>query len=573
MTLIVIQCVSKEDAISQLRESLVTFWDKDGKPKADKVFALVLDGASLKFCLESLGKSLLLELGFRCKAVLFCRVSPLQKALVVKLVKEGSGAVCLAIGDGANDVSMIQEADIGVGISGKEGLQAVMASDYAIPQFRFLTKLLLVHGRWAYFRSAELVLNFFYKNIAMLMVLFWFQFYCGFTASLAIDFTYTMFFNTLFSILPTVLVGMFDQDISAALSLKTPQIYLKGIRQEEFSMERFWVYIGHGVYQSIICFFGVYLFIHDGNTSKGYDYDGTAFSTLLAFPMILIINIFGTTNWYSWSWINYASFTVSMLIWIIYLIIYDSTPGSQTFGLLQTLFVSPSFYAILAIMTAMTLIPRIIIKYCQQILYPSDTDLLREIHRNGRKVAPVALEVGVDSIPTITIKDTDTASIKLPDLAQSINSLWKSAVTDGFGFKGSISRSNTNQSGSKHTRTISVTKAVQFATQFVKSLAPKVKTEKRVSVVYMGTPDREGVPYTGYGFSQDRGMVDTIIANSNEEAKDGSPGELNDRRARYPNLAQSKLRNFSNSIQSLLGIVPRNSGLGAPPSDTESRQS
>ena len=88
--------------------------------------------------------------------------------------------MCLAIGDGANDVSMIQEADIGIGISGKEGLQAVMASDYSIAQFRFLSRLLLVHGRWSYMRISELVLNYFYKNVSFLFILFWFQFDSGY---------------------------------------------------------------------------------------------------------------------------------------------------------------------------------------------------------------------------------------------------------------------------------------------------------------------------------------------------------------------------------------------------------
>jgi phospholipid-translocating ATPase len=179
MTLIVIQAESIGQTFSQIREALTTFWDSKGQPNGDGEFALVIDGNSLKFALESPLKSLFLELGCRCKSVLCCRVSPLQKALVVKLVREGLGAMCLAIGDGANDVSMIQEADIGIGISGKEGLQAVMASDYGIAQFRFLSKLLLVHGRWAYVRCAELVLGFFYKNIVWLLINFWFQFYCG----------------------------------------------------------------------------------------------------------------------------------------------------------------------------------------------------------------------------------------------------------------------------------------------------------------------------------------------------------------------------------------------------------
>ena len=79
-------------------------------------------------------KNVLLQLAMLCEGVICCRVSPLQKALVVRLVKDGLGSMTLAIGDGANDVSMIQAADVGVGISGEEGLQAVNSSDYAIAQ-------------------------------------------------------------------------------------------------------------------------------------------------------------------------------------------------------------------------------------------------------------------------------------------------------------------------------------------------------------------------------------------------------------------------------------------------------
>lgn len=119
-----------------------------------------------------------LELAVMCKAVVCCefgpalsssssadravpcagRVSPLQKALVVKLVKKNLKAILLAIGDGANDVSMIQAAHVGVGISGVEGLQAARSADVAISQFRFLKKLLLVHGTWSYQRLSKLIL-------------------------------------------------------------------------------------------------------------------------------------------------------------------------------------------------------------------------------------------------------------------------------------------------------------------------------------------------------------------------------------------------------------------------------
>jgi len=105
--------------------------------------------------------------------VVCCRVSPLQKALVVKLVKRHLKAILLAIGDGANDVSMIQAAHVGVGISGLEGMQAARSADVAISQFKYLKKLLLVHGAWSYQRLSKLILYSFYKNITLYMTQFW----------------------------------------------------------------------------------------------------------------------------------------------------------------------------------------------------------------------------------------------------------------------------------------------------------------------------------------------------------------------------------------------------------------
>lgn len=76
----------------------------------------------------------------------------------------------VSLGDGANDVSMIQAADVGIGISGQEGMQAVMASDFAMSRFKFLERFLLVHGHWSYDRLANMVLYFFYKNAVSLVL-------------------------------------------------------------------------------------------------------------------------------------------------------------------------------------------------------------------------------------------------------------------------------------------------------------------------------------------------------------------------------------------------------------------
>lgn len=154
-----------------------------------KPLALIIDGKSLEYALEDDIKMTFLELAVMCKAVICCRVSPLQKALVVKLVRNNvEGAVTLAIGDGANDVTMIQAAHVGVGISGLEGLQAARSADFAIAQFRFLKKLLLVHGNWAYSRLCKVILYSFYKNITLYLVQFWFALDNGFSGQVTFPF-------------------------------------------------------------------------------------------------------------------------------------------------------------------------------------------------------------------------------------------------------------------------------------------------------------------------------------------------------------------------------------------------
>ena len=174
MDLFIIQGKSSLEVTNQLEKSFLRFKESFNEG------GLVIDGESLRFALEVTStRELFLKLGTFCKSVICCRVSPKQKAQVVRLVKRGLGKMCLAIGDGANDVSMIQEAHVGVGLTGEEGLQAAMASDYNIAQFRFLTKLLLVHGRWSYLRISEMILLFWYKNIAWVLAQFYFQIFSG----------------------------------------------------------------------------------------------------------------------------------------------------------------------------------------------------------------------------------------------------------------------------------------------------------------------------------------------------------------------------------------------------------
>lgn len=172
MTLLIINEENAAGTKSNIENKLTAVRSQAAAAELETL-ALVIDGKSLTYALERDLERQFLELAVMCKAVICCRVSPLQKALVVKLVKRHLKAILLAIGDGANDVSMIQAAHVGVGISGVEGLQAARSADVAIGQFRYLRKLLLVHGAWSYQRVSKTILYSFYKNVALYMTQFW----------------------------------------------------------------------------------------------------------------------------------------------------------------------------------------------------------------------------------------------------------------------------------------------------------------------------------------------------------------------------------------------------------------
>uniref|UniRef100_A0A8C6UTC7 Phospholipid-transporting ATPase n=1 Tax=Neogobius melanostomus TaxID=47308 RepID=A0A8C6UTC7_9GOBI len=166
--------------------------------KVDGHYGLIINGHSLAYALEKDLRLEFLRTACMCQTVICCRVTPLQKAQVVQLVKKYKQAVTLAIGDGANDVSMIKAAHIGVGISGQEGMQAVLSSDFSFAQFRYLQRLLLVHGRWSYLRMSKFLCYFFYKNFSFTFMQFWYAFFCGFSAQLCLDTHYWTAVNQFF---------------------------------------------------------------------------------------------------------------------------------------------------------------------------------------------------------------------------------------------------------------------------------------------------------------------------------------------------------------------------------------
>ncbi|KAL3449257.1 hypothetical protein BJX65DRAFT_46441 [Aspergillus insuetus] len=360
---------------------------KDHSPPA-ATHAVVIDGDTLKIMLTDEMKQRFLLLCKQCKSVLCCRVSPAQKAAVVRLVKEGLNIMALSIGDGANDVAMIQAADVGVGIIGEEGRQAAMSADYAIGQFRFLQRLVLVHGRYSYRRLGETTANFFYKNLVWTFALFWYSIYNDFDGSYLFDYTYIVLVNVAFTSLPVILMGIFDQDVDDKVSLAVPQLYKRGIERLEWSQTKFWLYMLDGFYQSVMCFYMPYLLYEPANFvhASGKDVsDRNRMGILVATCAVIASNTYIIMNTYRWDWLTVLINVISSLLIFFWTGVYSSVIASaqfynsaaQTYGAL-------SFWVVLLVTVMICLLPRFTVKSIQKVFFPLDVDIIREQVTQGK---------------------------------------------------------------------------------------------------------------------------------------------------------------------------------------------
>uniref|UniRef100_A0A8C6LNS6 Phospholipid-transporting ATPase n=1 Tax=Nothobranchius furzeri TaxID=105023 RepID=A0A8C6LNS6_NOTFU len=332
--------------------------------------ALVIDGNTVSMALSPDLQDRFVDLAKRCRTVLCCRVTPLQKSEVVKLIREKLKVMTLAVGDGANDVNMIQAADVGIGISGQEGMQAVMASDFAISRFKHLRKLLLVHGHWCYTRLANMIIYFFYKNVAYVNLLFWYQFFCGFTGTAMIDYWLMIFFNLFFTSVPPIMFGIFDKDVSAEVLMGVPELYRMGQGKGEYNFLSFWISILDAFYQSLVCFFIPYLAYQDSDVDM-FTF-GTPMNTVALFTILLHLSI----EIKSWTLVHWITMLGSVGLYFIVTLAYNATcitcnPPSNPYWILQSQMADPMFYLICTISTVAALLPRYMFHVLKNSISPS----------------------------------------------------------------------------------------------------------------------------------------------------------------------------------------------------------
>uniref|UniRef100_A0A4W4HD04 Phospholipid-transporting ATPase n=1 Tax=Electrophorus electricus TaxID=8005 RepID=A0A4W4HD04_ELEEL len=318
--------VINEESLDGTRETLSHHCNMLGDAlHKENDFALVIDGKTLKYALTFGVRQYFLDLALSCKAVICCRVSPLQKSEVVEMVKKHVKVITLAIGDGANDVGMIQTAHVGVGISGNEGLQAANSSDYSIAQFKYLKNLLLVHGAWNYNRVAKCILYCFYKNIVLYIIEIWFAFVNGFSGQILFERWCIGLYNVIFTALPPLTLGIFERSCRKENMLKYPELYKTSQNAMGFNTKVFWAHCLNGLFHSVILFwFPLKAFQHDTVFGNGKTPDYLLLGNMVYTFVVITVCLKAGLETSSWTMFSHIAIWGSIALWVVFFGIYSS---------------------------------------------------------------------------------------------------------------------------------------------------------------------------------------------------------------------------------------------------------
>ncbi|XP_041055544.1 phospholipid-transporting ATPase IH isoform X1 [Carcharodon carcharias] len=406
-------------------------------------YGLIIDGATLSLIMKptengssSNYKDLFLEICRNCSGVLCCRMAPLQKAQIVKLIKSSKEhPITLAIGDGANDVSMILEAHVGIGILGKEGRQAARNSDYCIPKFKHLKKLLLVHGHYYYIRIAQLVQYFFYKNVCFIFPQFLYQFFCGFSQQPLYDTAYLTLYNISFTSLPILLYSLMEQHVSIDTLKRNPTLYRDIAKNSLLCCKLFLYWTFLGVFDAVVFFFGAYfLFDNSTMTSNGQMFGNWTFGTLVFTVLVFTVTLKLALDTHHWTWINHFVIWGSLLFYIIFSLLWGGiiwpflNYQRMYYIFMQMLSTGPAWLGIILLIT-ISLLPDVVKKVMCRQLWPTATEKLQDILRQSKKdfvseFTPLAPPQSSSYTNNIHRSHQQTRSISAPNSRKVMCTYW-----------------------------------------------------------------------------------------------------------------------------------------------------
>lgn len=323
-------------------------------------------------------------------SVICCRASPSQKASLVKRVRtKVKKSLTLAIGDGANDIAMITDAHVGIGISGKEGLQAARIADYSIAQFRFLQRLLFVHGRWNYVRTAKYILATFWKELLFYLLQAFYQKWAGYTGTSLFESTSLTVFNTLFTSLAVILLGIFEQDLNASTLLAVPELYVSGQRNASFNFKIYIAWMFMATSESVIIYFLMFGLFGEAIFTR--DDDLLAMGTLAFSAAVIFINTkLLLIEKHNKTIISFLGWLISVGGWFLWTLLLSLvfTPG-KTYplyaikdGFLKGYGRNLLWWLVLILTLAALILLELGVSSVRKSFWPTDVDLFQELQND-----------------------------------------------------------------------------------------------------------------------------------------------------------------------------------------------
>ncbi|GMT29153.1 hypothetical protein PFISCL1PPCAC_20450, partial [Pristionchus fissidentatus] len=355
-------CIAKSSGLFAKSDNVHVFGQVNNRTEAHNELnalrrksdvALVMSGSALNVCLQYY-EAEVAELVCACTSVVCCRCSPEQKAQIVNLLKKYRAPLRVAaIGDGGNDVSMIQAAHAGIGIDAHEGKQASLAADFSITQFSHICRLLLVHGRFCYKRSCALSQFVMHRGLiistmqAIFSCVFYFASVSLFPGLLMVA------YSTAYTMLP-VFSLVVDRDVTATNALTYPELYKDLGKGRSLSYKTFCIWVLISLYQGAVIMYGAIIvfdqdFLHIVSIS---------FSALIITELIMVAMTIHT-----WHWAMLLAQALSLGLYAISLLFL-----SQYFD--RDFVLTTSFVAKTTAITAVSCLPLYIIKALRRKFSP-----------------------------------------------------------------------------------------------------------------------------------------------------------------------------------------------------------
>jgi phospholipid-transporting ATPase len=353
--------------------------------------ALVVGGDVLDVALQGSLRRKLVRVSEYARCVIACRMTPKQKAELVRCMRENNPhATTLAIGDGANDVGMIQVAHVGVGIAGREGMEAALASDFSIGEFRFLKRLVLVHGRWFYKRNSKLVVYMIYKNAALASFEIWFATKSAFSGAQFFNPWLGAMYNVFLTSIPVIVLATLDQEVSAAYTLFYPEIYRSGQRNTSGRWRVFAYWFFTALCQSVVMFYLTFYARADGPGNGGQMLGKSIFEMTCFTELVVVVHLQLALYQARWTLFSFCLYFFSATLWFwlgpafcARTFTVDLDLAAMLYWNAMRIFSEPLLWLIIILCVIICETPPLLIHHWNRMYFPSPKVIVQELEWFG----------------------------------------------------------------------------------------------------------------------------------------------------------------------------------------------